>query len=139
LYILLKVFDFYDRSDTSSFEKGGQKWYTGARETEIRKRGGVFVALQILLGASGAGKSHVVYERLIASAMKNPRRRHIVLVPEQFTMQTQRKLVTMHPEHGIMNIDVLSFERLAYRVFAELDLEEYAILDDAGKSMLLRR
>ena len=97
------------------------------------------MALQILLGASGVGKSHVVYEWLIASAMKNPRRRHIVLVPEQFTMQTQRKLVTMHPEHGIMNIDVLSFERLAYRVFAELDLEEYAILDDAGKSMLLRK
>ncbi|MFR7393876.1 MAG: hypothetical protein ACLUTA_00475 [Blautia wexlerae] len=38
-----------------------------------------------------------------------------MIVPEQFTMQTQKTLVEMHPGEGILNIDVLSFERLAYR------------------------
>ena len=44
---------------------------------------------------------------------------YMVLVPEQFTMQTQQDLCTLHPNHGIMNIDVLSFGRLAHRIFEE--------------------
>ncbi len=95
--------------------------------------------LQLLLGASGAGKTHLLYEKLIASAAAHPRVRHIALVPEQFTMETQRKLVQMHPSHAILNIDVLSFERLAYRVFEERGLGDFQILDDIGKNMLLRR
>ncbi len=47
-----------------------------------------------------------------------------MLVPEQFTMQTQKDLVRMHPRHGIMNIDVLSFARLAYRVFEETGVKK---------------
>ena len=34
-------------------------------------------------------------------------------------MQTQKELVSLHPDGGILNIDVLSFQRLAYRVFEE--------------------
>ena len=30
-----------------------------------------------------------------------------MLVPEQFTMQTQKELVGLHPDGGILNIDVL--------------------------------
>ena len=45
---------------------------------------------------------------------------YYVIVPEQFTMQTQKTLVEMHPQKGILNIDVLSFERLAYRIFEEV-------------------
>ncbi len=97
------------------------------------------MSLQLLLGASGTGKTHLLYEKLIASAAAHPRLRHIALVPEQFTMETQRKLVQMHPAHAILNIDVLSFERLAYRVFEERGLGEFQILDDIGKNMLLRR
>ena len=41
--------------------------------------------------------------------MKHPDINYIILVPEQFTMQTQKELVLRHPRHGIMNIDVLSF------------------------------
>ena len=48
--------------------------------------------------------------------MKHPDTNYIILVPEQFTMQTQKELVLRHPRHGIMNIDVLSFARLAFRV-----------------------
>ena len=78
------------------------------------------MALQLILGSSGSGKSHFIYKKIIEESMENPFRQYVVLVPEQFTMQTQRRLVQMHPGGGILNVDVLSFERLAYRVFQEV-------------------
>jgi ATP-dependent helicase/nuclease subunit B len=44
----------------------------------------------------------------------------MIIVPEQFTLQTQKELVSLHPGHSVMNIEVLSFDRLAYRVFDEM-------------------
>ena len=47
------------------------------------------------------------------------RKTYLIIVPEQFTMQTQKELVSLHPAGGILNIDILSFQRLAYRIFEE--------------------
>ena len=97
------------------------------------------MALQLILGNSGAGKSHYLFEKIIAESMECPNRQFLVIVPEQFTMQTQKDLVMMHPRHGIMNIDVLSFDRLAHRVFEETGGEYRKILEDTGKNLILRR
>lgn len=97
------------------------------------------MALQLILGNSGGGKSHYIFDKMIKESEEHPKRQYLVIVPEQFTMQTQKDLVTMHPRHGIMNIDVLSFERLAYRVFDEVGGEHRKILEDTGKNMILRR
>lgn len=95
------------------------------------------MALQLILGNSGAGKSHYLFEKIIAESMEYPNRQFLVIVPEQFTMQTQKDLVMMHPRHGIMNIDVLSFDRLAHRVFEETGGEYRKILEDTGKNLIL--
>lgn len=60
-------------------------------------------------------------------------------MPDQFTMQTQADIVRDHPKGGILNIDVLSFERLCYRVFSETGEPGTPILDDTGKSLVIRR
>ena len=44
-----------------------------------------------------------------------------------------------HPNHGIMNIDVLSFVRLAYRIFEETGGQALPVLDDEGKNLILRK
>ena len=54
-------------------------------------------------------------------------------------MQTQKDLVTMHDRHAIMNIDVLSFVRLAYRIFEETGAGTLPVLDDEGKNLILRK
>lgn len=54
-------------------------------------------------------------------------------------MQTQKDLVMQHPNHGIMNIDVLSFVRLAYRIFEETGGQALPVLDDEGKNLILRK
>ena len=95
--------------------------------------------LQFIFGPSGSGKSTYLYQHVIEESMRFPERNYIVLVPEQFTMQTQKDLVMMHPRHGIMNIDVLSFGRLAYRVFEETGGETLPVLDDEGKNLILRK
>lgn len=97
------------------------------------------MALQLILGNAGAGKSHYIFEKIIQESMEHPTKQYLIIVPEQFTMQTQKDLVMMHPRHGIMNIDVLSFERLAHRVFSEVGGEHRKILEDTGKSLVLRK
>ena len=64
------------------------------------------MSLQLILGSSGAGKSHYLYTHIIEESMKNPDRNYIVVVPEQYTMAIQKRLVSMHPRKGILNIDV---------------------------------
>ena len=97
------------------------------------------MALQLILGNAGAGKSHYIFEKIIQESMEHPTKQYLIIVPEQFTMQTQKDLVSMHPRHGIMNIDVLSFARLAYRVFEETGTKQMQVLDDEGKNLILRK
>ena len=97
------------------------------------------MSLQFIIGSSGAGKSYFAYERVIRESMEHPERNYYIIVPEQFTMQTQKTLVEMHPGKGILNIDILSFERLAYRVFEETGGDNRKVLEDTGKSMVLQK
>lgn len=97
------------------------------------------MSLKFIFGPSGAGKSRFLYDSIIHESQEHPKHNYIVLVPEQFTMQTQKDIVALHPAHGIMNIDILSFARLAYRVFEETGGGKLPILDDEGKSLILRK
>ena len=97
------------------------------------------MSLQFIIGSSGAGKSYFAYKRIIQESLQHPEKNYYVIVPEQFTMQTQKTLVEMHPGKGILNIDVLSFQRLAYRVFEEVGGAREVLLDDTGKSLVLQK
>ncbi len=95
--------------------------------------------MQLILGGAGSGKTTYLYQKVIKESLEHPDQLYFIIVPEQFTMQTQKDIVTMHPNHGTMNIDIVSFQRLAYRVFEELAVGQLAVLDDIGKSMVLRK
>ena len=97
------------------------------------------MSLQLILGGSGSGKTRRLYDKIIQESMERPKQLFFMIVPEQFTMQTQKDIVVRHPNHGTMNIDIVSFQRLAYRVFEELAVENLRVLDDMGKSMVLRK
>lgn len=97
------------------------------------------MGLQFYFGGSGSGKSTRVYQDVIAWSLQEPERRFFIIVPDQFTMQTQKELVTLHPDRGIMNIDVLSFGRLTHRILEEVGGEDIPVLDDTGKNLVLRK
>ena len=97
------------------------------------------MSLQLILGGSGSGKSRYLYEKLIQESIMYPEKNFILLVPEQFSMQTQKDIVALHPRHGVMNIDIVSFGRLSYRILAEVGATQLPVLDDTGKNLLLRK
>ncbi|MBQ7247901.1 MAG: exodeoxyribonuclease V subunit gamma [Lachnospiraceae bacterium] len=97
------------------------------------------MSLSIITGAMGCGKTGSIFEELIASALREPFRRHIVIAPEQATLQIEKRLIGLHPEKVLFNIDVMSFNRLATRIFDECGEPVPVIIDEVGKIMLLRR
>lgn len=97
------------------------------------------MSLKFILGNSGGGKTEYMYQQVVREASLHPRRNYLVVVPEQFTMQTQRKLVDLSENGAIMNIDILSFQRLAYRIFDELGMKQMDILEETGKNLVLRK
>lgn len=97
------------------------------------------MGLQFCFGGSGSGKSRRLHELITCWADQEPDRNFLFLVPDQFTMQTQVDLVNASPKGGIMNIDVLSFGRLAHRIFEETGYGSKQVLDDTGKSLVLRK
>ena len=97
------------------------------------------MSLQFIAGGSGSGKTRYLYEKVIKESEEHPDIQYLFIVPEQYTMQTQKELVRLHPRHGLLNIDVLSFKRLAYRVFEDLGVQLPQVLDDMGKSMVIRK
>ncbi len=64
------------------------------------------MSLQLIFGGSGSGKSDYVYRNLLKRSKSEEDKTFFVLVPEQFTMQTQRELVRRQENHSIMNVDV---------------------------------
>lgn len=95
--------------------------------------------LHFIVGASGSGKSEHLFTKLIQKSLEHPEKNYILVVPEQFTMETQKKVVLMHPSGAVANIDIVSFNRLAFRVFSELGILQAEMLDDTGKSLILRK
>ena len=98
------------------------------------------MALRLWTGPSGSGKTRFLFEYVLDEAKKNRELNYIVIVPEQFTLSTQRELIKLSKDHGILNVDVLSFARLAYKIFEEVGFKDArgVAIDDMGKNLILR-
>ena len=97
------------------------------------------MSIQFIAGVSGSGKSHYIYEKIIQESMEHPERNYLVIVPEQFTMVTEKELASLHPRRAILNVNVLSFHRLAWRVFGEVGGCSRPVLEETGKSLVLQK
>lgn len=95
------------------------------------------MAIQFILGGSGTGKTTYIYKEMIKASMKEEHNPIIFMLPEQSNMAAEQDMVTLHPNGGTMGISILSFTRLAFKVFDELNIHTRDILDDYGKSMLI--
>ncbi|MBR2263805.1 MAG: PD-(D/E)XK nuclease family protein [Firmicutes bacterium] len=92
---------------------------------------------KIIAGPGRSGKTTCLRDQIIDTTMREPEQRIIYIVPEQATLMAQRDLLERHPRGGILQVEILSFNRLAYRILQETGADSCRTLDDMGKSMLL--
>lgn len=62
----------------------------------------------------------------------------VVIVPEQFTFETEREIVRTFGAKSCLAIEVLSFSRLVHRVMSEYGGLACHYIDDCGRNVLMR-
>ncbi len=97
------------------------------------------MSLRFIYGNAISVKSSRAYAFVIEESERHPEWMYQVIVPEQATLLMQQQMLRLHPRKSLRNIDVVSFNRLAYRVMEEIHEPSPHILDDTGKSMILRK
>ena len=78
------------------------------------------MAIRYILGRAGKGKSHLVYQEIEKALQSDKKQTLILLVPEQYTLQAERDVISQLRLPGIMRLEVLSFTRLAQNVFSRV-------------------
>jgi len=97
------------------------------------------MSLQFIYGRAGSGKSFHCFNQIKAKLQQDKSRKLVLLVPEQYTFQAERDLLSVLETGGILKTEVLSFRRLAYRVLNEVGGITYPHIHPAGKCMILYR
>ncbi|MGB7606235.1 MAG: helicase-exonuclease AddAB subunit AddB [Lutisporaceae bacterium] len=97
------------------------------------------MSLRIIYGRAGSGKSSFCLKDIKKKLSERQDGQFIIIVPEQFSLQEEQRLVRELGGSGINGVEVLSFRRLAYRVFASAGGTVHTHINSAGKSMLLYR
>ena len=90
--------------------------------------------LNLVYGRSGAGKSEYIYRKITENIDTN--NSIFLIVPEQCNLSAERKLFEVSGKESLMNVEVLTLSRMAYRVASEIGGETLH-LSKAGKDMLI--
>ncbi|MCL1997087.1 MAG: PD-(D/E)XK nuclease family protein [Defluviitaleaceae bacterium] len=93
------------------------------------------MTLNFILGKAGSGKTAHILQEMITKEIEG-KSSIVFLVPEQYSLQAEKDILSRKTATAI---NVLSFKRLAYRVFAETGLKHKTMLDDVAMAMLLRK
>lgn len=94
--------------------------------------------INYITGRAGSGKSYYTYKKINESNVLG-KEKNILIVPEQYTLQGEIDLITKMNLEGIINVQVLSFKRLAFRIMSEVGGIKKNLITDLGKIMTLRR
>lgn len=95
--------------------------------------------LRLVTGRSATGKSHFILNEISQAYKENPTGNFIFLVPEQYSLEASAGFIEKMDQSGHIHMDVLSFKRLAHRVFVQTGQKGKIQIDDMGKTMLLRQ
>ena len=90
--------------------------------------------LQLILGRAGTGKSSHILKAMAASA---PERPQVLIVPEQHSHDAERGLCAVAGNQVSLRAEVLSFTRLASRVFSVCGGLSEPTLDAGGRLLLM--
>ncbi len=123
--------------------------------THVRRGKGLIMAVRFIIGRAGSGKTHYCLNALRECLQQDPidGPRLILLVPEQASLQMERAILSptgvadktvapstppAGPISGAHRAEVLSFQRLAYRVLDGLGGAPRRALTESARAMVLR-
>ena len=96
------------------------------------------MGLRYILGGSGTGKTTKCLDEIFQLA-QNAQQKLYYIVPEQYSLEAEKKLVARFPGKSTVKAQVLSFERLAFHVLSETGTKQGDVLDHMGKNMIVRK
>lgn len=95
------------------------------------------MGIRFVFGRAGAGKSYYCLNQIKKKLNNDKDNKLIMLVPDQYTFQTEKKLLEYIGEKSLLRAEVLSFKRMATRVFDKCGGRALNVIEDSGKNMLI--
>ena len=92
--------------------------------------------MKYILGRSGTGKTTLCMNQIKEAINAGFDKPIIYIVPEQFSFESERKLIEVLEKNGLIGAQVLSFKRLAYKIFNENNIV-IDNLNDSSRAMLV--
>lgn len=96
------------------------------------------MSLRFIIGRAGTGKTYQCLAEIAERLPEIPEKALIYLVPEQSTFFTEKNLLEFSNETGTIQAQVLSFQRLAWRVLQETGGGIYPVLNEISEALILR-
>lgn len=90
--------------------------------------------LKLILGRAGTGKSTALLKTMAAEGERRPQ---LLIVPEQHSHDAERQLCAVAGNRVSLHAEVLSFTRLASRVFSVTGGLAETVLDAGGRLLLM--
>ena len=95
------------------------------------------MGIRFIYGRAGSGKSSFCLNQIKKKLENEENEKLIYIVPEQYTFQRETMLLKKVSERGLLRTEVLSFKRMAHKVFDECGGRVHNIMKDSGRSMLI--
>ena len=92
------------------------------------------MGLRIIYGKPGSGKSEYCFNEI--SKLVNKEKKIYIITPEQFSFTAEKKLMDCLSSNAVMNAEVITLSRMAYRVISEVGGNKNN-LSKCGKAMLV--
>lgn len=95
------------------------------------------MAIRFIYGRAGTGKSSFCLNQIKKKIENDNGNKLILLVPEQYTFDTEKKFLETVTEKGFLRGEVISFKRMANVVFEECGGRSKVRMNESGKNILL--
>ena len=93
------------------------------------------MSIRLIYGKSGSGKSEFIFNEI--KELINCGKKIYIITPEQFSFTAEKKLLETLGNSAVLNAEVLTFNRMAYRVASEVGGTAKINISNSGKAMLI--
>ena len=93
------------------------------------------MSLKFIYGKSGTGKTTYCFNEIKKLIDEN--KKVYIITPEQFSFTAENNLMKICEKKSVVNAEVITFERMAYRIINEVGGVSNSRITNAGKAMLI--